>query len=59
MQHDAAMAEQLGAPPTAARSLAVVYFHTVYPYMPDGYTSSDCHRGGALDLHLPDAPWSP
>ena len=41
MQHDTAMAETLGAPPAAAHSLAVVYFHTVYPDMPDGYTSGE------------------
>jgi hypothetical protein len=58
MQHDAAMAQELGAPLAAAHSLAVVYFHTVYPDMPDGYTSTDCHQGGALDLHLADAPWT-
>jgi hypothetical protein len=59
MQHDSAMAEDLGAPAAAAHALAVTYWHTVYPYMPDGYTSGDCKPGGALDLHLPDAPWTP
>ena len=59
MQHDTAMAEDLGAPAAAAHALAVTYWHTVYPYMPDGYTSGDCKPGGALDLHLPDAPWAP
>jgi hypothetical protein len=58
MQHDAAMAEDLGAPPAAAHSLAVIYYRTVYPDMPDGYTSADCHQGGVLDLHLADAPWT-
>jgi hypothetical protein len=58
MQHDTAMAEDLGAPPAAAHALSVAYWRTVYPNMPDGYTSSDCRPGGALDLHLPDAPWS-
>jgi hypothetical protein len=58
MQHDTAMAEDLGAPPAAAHALAVTYWHTVYPDMPDGYTSDDCRPGGALDLHLADAPWS-
>jgi len=58
MQHDTAMAEDLGAPSAAAHALAVAYWRTVYPNMPDGYTSSDCRPGGSLDLHLPDAPWS-
>lgn len=58
MQHDTSMAEDLGAPPAAAHALAITYWRTVYPNMPDGYTSSDCRPGGSLDLHLPDAPWS-
>jgi hypothetical protein len=57
MQYDAAMAEDLGAPAAAARALAVSYWQVVYPNMPDNYTSSDCRPGGALDLHLADAPW--
>ena len=58
MQHDTTMAEDMGASPTAAHALAVTYWLTVYPDMPDGYTSGDCRPGGSLDLHLPDAPWA-
>jgi len=58
MQHDTAMAEDLGAPAVAAHALAVSYWLTVYPDMPDGYRSADCRPGGTLDLHLPDAPWA-
>jgi hypothetical protein len=58
MQHDTAMAEELGAKPAAAHALAVTYWLTVYPDMPDGYRSDDCRPGGSLDLHLPDAPWA-
>jgi hypothetical protein len=58
MQHDTAMAEIMGAKPAAAHALAVTYWLTVYPNMPDGYRSSDCRPGGSLDLHLPDAPWA-
>ena len=58
MQHDAAMAEVMGAKPAAAHALAVTYWLTVYPNMPDGYRSGDCRPGGSLDLHLPDAPWA-
>ncbi len=58
MQRDTTMAEDLGAPPAAAHALAVTYWLTVYPDMPDGYRSDDCRPGGALDLHLPNAPWA-
>jgi len=58
MQHDTAMAEIMGASREAAHALAVTYWKTVYPRMPDGYTSGDCRSGGSLDLHLPDAPWA-
>jgi hypothetical protein len=39
--------------------LAVAYWRTVYPAMPDGYRSTACRPGGTLDEHLPDAPWAP
>lgn len=58
MQRDTAMAEIMGAKPAAAHALAVTYWLTVYPNMPDGYRSADCRPGGSLDLHLPDAPWA-
>jgi hypothetical protein len=58
MQHDTAMAEDLGASSAAAHALAMTYWLTVYPDMPDGYRSADCRPGGTLDLHLPDAPWA-
>ncbi|MDQ1539374.1 MAG: hypothetical protein QOH29_100 [Actinomycetota bacterium] len=59
MQHDAALAVDLGASPSAAHALAVRYWQTVYPNMADNYRSNDCGPGAGLDLHLPDAPWSP
>jgi hypothetical protein len=37
--------------------LAAAYWHDLYPLMPDGYRSSECRSGGALDEHLADAPW--
>jgi hypothetical protein len=58
LQHDTAMAQELGAKPAAAHALAVAYWLTVYPNMPDGYRSAECRPGGSLDLHLPDAPWA-
>ena len=57
MQRDAAMAERLGADPSAARSLAVRYWQEVYPSMAEGYRSGDCAPGGRLDEHLADPPW--
>jgi hypothetical protein len=57
-QHDTQMAELLGASPEAAHELAVRYWKTVYPRMPDAYVTSDCRPGGSLDLHLPDAAWA-
>jgi uncharacterized membrane protein len=57
MQRDTTMAEDLGAAPAAAHALAVTYWRTVYPDMPDVYRSTDCRSGGAMDLHLPNAPW--
>ena len=58
MQRDTAMAEIMGAKPAAAHALAVTYWLTVYPNMPDGYRSGDCRPGGSLDLRLPDTPWA-
>jgi hypothetical protein len=57
MQHDTSMAEDLGASLAAAHALAVTYWLTVYPDMPDGYRSADCKPGESLDLRLPNAPW--
>jgi hypothetical protein len=59
VQRDARTARLLGATGGEARALAVSYWRTVYPAMPDGYRSSTCRPGGAMDEHLPDAPWAP
>jgi hypothetical protein len=59
VQRDARAARLLGASPDDARALAVAYWRTVYPAMPDGYRSTACRPGGTLDEHLPDAPWAP
>ncbi len=58
VQHDAAMAQLLGAPPEAARDLAVAYWQNDYPRMPAGYRSEECGPGKLLDARLSDAPWS-
>lgn len=56
-QRTAAMARLLGANDTQARKLAVTVWTETYPHMPEGYTSSECRDGGALDENLPEAPW--
>ncbi len=57
MQHDSAMAGALGAPPDAARALAVTYWSAIYPDMPSGYRSEECGPDGELDSGSADAPW--
>jgi hypothetical protein len=58
VQRDAQTAQLLGATADQARALAARYWSEVYPRMGDDYRSRDCAPGGALDEHLPDAPWS-
>ena len=58
VQRDARTAELLGATPEQARRLAVAYYRTVFPRMPDEYRSDDCVPGGGLDEGLPTAPWA-
>lgn len=57
VQLDARMAGLLGADPEEAAAAAALYWSTVYPRMPDGYRSSECGPGGALDRGGDDAPW--
>lgn len=59
VQRDALTARMLGASARQARELAVRYWLTVYPDMPDDYRSRDCVPGGVLDEHLDSAPWAP
>jgi hypothetical protein len=42
VQRDAEMAQALGASLDGARSLAVAYWTTVYPHMPEDYRSEEC-----------------
>jgi hypothetical protein len=58
VQRDAQLARALGDSPEEALALARQYWRTVYPQLPDDYRTGDCAPGGALDQHLPDAPWS-
>jgi hypothetical protein len=57
LQRDAGMAILLGAQPRVAEDLARRYWRDVYPRMPDGYFSSACVKGGAMDAGVTDAPW--
>jgi hypothetical protein len=57
VQRDARTARLLGSPAADAAALAASYWRDLYPLMPDGYRSPECRAGGALDEHLPDAPW--
>jgi hypothetical protein len=59
MQRDAETAELLGADRADAQALARVYWLNDYPQMPGDYRSAECRPGGALDEHLPMAPWNP
>jgi len=58
MQRDAWAAALLGASPQEALELARTYWQTIYPRMPDDYSSGQCAPGGPLDEHLTNAPWS-
>ena len=57
VQRDAHTARLLGAAAADAAGLALAYCRDLYPLMPDGYRSSECRSGGALDERLADAPW--
>jgi apolipoprotein N-acyltransferase len=58
VQHDAQMAELLGAPPKAARALATTYWQSIYPHGPPTYRSDQCGPGLQLDAHVTTAPWA-
>jgi hypothetical protein len=58
VQRDRTTAGLLGATADEAGKLAVRYWLTVYPHMPDGYFSADCRPGGPMDEHLATAPWA-
>ena len=57
VQRDAQTARLLGAAPADAAALAAAYWREVYPQLPEGYRSSDCRPGGAMDERRTDAPW--
>jgi hypothetical protein len=57
VQRDRSTAVLLGATPRQAENLARTYWLTVYPDMPDDYSSTECRPGGALDENLTTAAW--
>lgn len=57
VQRDRATAVLLGATARQADKLARTYWLTVYPDMPDDYSSAECRPGGALDENLSTAAW--
>lgn len=58
VQHDRTMATLLGATAAQAEKLALTYWLTIYPDMPQDYFSADCKPDGLLDKHLASAPWN-
>ena len=59
VQRDEQTAQLLGATVSEARALAVTYYLTVYPRMPDDYREDGCGPGGEHDEGLSTAPWAP
>ena len=57
LQTTAFVAQQLGAAPGEAEASARVVATQIYPRMPEDYVTSDCHDGGALDLHPDSSVW--
>jgi hypothetical protein len=57
VQRDRATAVLLGATPRQAEKLARTYWLTVYPDLPEDYSSADCTPGGSLDEKLTTAAW--
>jgi hypothetical protein len=59
VQRDRTTAALLGATEAAAAKLALRYWLTVYPSMPEGYFSPECKPGGVMDERVATAPWAP
>jgi hypothetical protein len=57
LQTTALVAERLGADPVAAQAIAVEALRRLYPALPSGYRTSDCHDGGPLDLRPASSVW--
>lgn len=57
MQRIRRTARLLGLGSRESSQLATLYWRRIYPEDAPGYTSSDCHNGGLLDLHPHSAIW--
>jgi hypothetical protein len=57
MQHDAVVAQRLGATPEQGRVLAERYASAIYPMMPSEYVTKDCVKDGPLDKTPGDGIW--
>lgn len=57
MQHDAEVAQRLGATPDNADALATSYWNEMYPRMRTEYVSGDCKPMGLLDQSPGDGLW--
>jgi hypothetical protein len=57
MQRIRQTARLLGASGAESNRLASIYWRRIYPDNAPGYTSSDCHNGGLLDLHPANPVW--
>jgi hypothetical protein len=57
MQRIRQTAQLLGASGAESNRLASIYWQRIYPDNTPGYTSSDCHNGGLLDLQPANAVW--
>ena len=57
MQHNAWLAEALGARPEDAQALAERYWLAIYPRMPAEYRTDRCYEDGPLDRTPGDGIW--
>ena len=57
VQTEASVAEQLGVDAKHAHTMAVYSDARIPDYLPEEYSTPDCHDGGPLDLHPGSAVW--
>jgi hypothetical protein len=57
MQRIRPLARALGATPAYANGLAELFWESIYPYVPERYSSEHCRPGGRLDLRPQSPAW--
>jgi len=57
MQRIRPLARALGATRAYANGLAELFWESIYPYVPERYSSEQCRPGDRLDLHPKTAAW--